>query len=470
MSSHVLAVSECLIGDRHNAEIKTVSELVSASKIFVEDGNHGENRPRQDEFCEQGNGIPFLRPPDLKEGRVDFRNCDFINAQGFARVRKGIGKPGDVILTHRATVGRIAITGSDAPTVFVTNPGTTIWRSLDKDLLDQRYLYFYMSSRIFQDRLFSEVGHTSTFDYVSLTQQRTLPVVIPEIRLQRQIAHILGTLDDKIELNRKTNETLEAMAKALFKSWFVDFDPVRAKAEGRPTGLPAEISDLFPDSFEDSELGEIPSGWAVTTVGEVTDLVTKGTTPTSIGGAFSSEGIPFYKVESISDEGHIIPGKCAFIDDKSDALLARSRIEEGDILFSIAGTIGRVAQMTRFDIPANTNQALAIARPSNRRISSTLLFYFLRERGRIDLALSRTVQSVQANFSLSELKSIPLALPQQSSRIALEDIFDSLRKKISSNQRNSFSISALRDTLLPKLISGEIRIPDAEQMLEEVGV
>ena len=230
MSSHVLAVSDCLIGDRHNAEIKTVSELVSESKIFVEDGNHGENRPRQDEFCEQGNGIPFLRPPDLKEGRVDFRNCDFINAQGFARVRKGIGKPGDVILTHRATVGRIAITGSDAPSVFVTNPGTTIWRSLDKDLLDQRYLYFYMSSRIFQDRLFSEVGHTSTFDYVSLTQQRTLPVVIPEIRIQRQIAHILGTLDDKIELNRKTNETLESMAKALFKSWFVDFDPVRAKA------------------------------------------------------------------------------------------------------------------------------------------------------------------------------------------------------------------------------------------------
>ncbi len=293
---------------------------------------------------------------------------------------------------------------------------------------------------------------------------------IPTRKEQKVITDFMIALDDKIELNRKTNETLEAIAKALFKSWFVDFDPVRAKAEGRPTGLPAEISDLFPDSFEDSELGEIPSGWAVTTVGEVTNLVTKGTTPTSIGGAFSSEGIPFYKVESISDEGHIIPGKCAFIDDKSDALLARSRIEEGDILFSIAGTIGRVAQMTRFDIPANTNQALAIARPSNRRISSTLLFYFLRERGRIDLALSRTVQSVQANFSLSELKSIPLALPQQSSRIALEDIFDSLRKKISSNQRNSFSISALRDTLLPKLISGEIRIPDAEKMLEEVGI
>ena len=94
-------------------------------------------------------------------------------------------------------------------------------------------------------------------------------VTIFSLPEQKSIAHILGTLDDKIELNRKTNETLEAMAKELFKSWFVDFDPVRAKAEGRPTGLPAEISDLFPDSFEDSELGEIPSGWKVGSLDQI---------------------------------------------------------------------------------------------------------------------------------------------------------------------------------------------------------
>jgi type I restriction enzyme S subunit len=106
------------------------------------------------------------------------------------------------------------------------------------------------------------------------------PITLLPVADQKAIAHILGTLDDKIELNRKTNETLEAMAKALFKSWFVDFDPVRAKAEGRPTGLPAEISDLFPDSFEDSELGEIPSGWRVTPVGDVVECV-GGSTPST---------------------------------------------------------------------------------------------------------------------------------------------------------------------------------------------
>ncbi len=99
-----------------------------------------------------------------------------------------------------------------------------------------------------------------------------VPVLLPPSTEQKAIAHILGTLDDKIELNRKTNETLEAMARALFQSWFVDFDPVRAKAEGRPTGLPDEISDLFPDSFEESELGEIPKGWEVRPLGDMIEL------------------------------------------------------------------------------------------------------------------------------------------------------------------------------------------------------
>ena len=443
----------------------TIEEIAADESSSISIGPFG-SRMKSD--CYVDSGVPVVRGNNISGGKYPEGDFVFITEEKASELKSSQVRYGDLVFPHRGAIGRVAL---------IPENGRMILSSSLMKLTPSRekccpafLLYFFRSRKGVQELLknASTVGTPGIGQ--PLTSLKQISLDLPPLKEQKSIAHILGTLDEKIELNRKTNETLEAMAKALFKSWFVDFDPVRAKAEGRPTGLPAEISDLFPDSFEDSELGEIPSGWAVTTVGEVTDLVTKGTTPTSIGGAFSSEGIPFYKVESISDEGHIIPGKCAFIDDKSDALLARSRIEEGDILFSIAGTIGRVAQMTRFDIPANTNQALAIARPSNRRISSTLLFYFLRERGRIDLALSRTVQSVQANFSLSELKSIPLPLPQQSSRIALEDIFDSLRKKISSNQRNSFSISALRDTLLPKLISGEIRIPDAEKMLEEVGV
>ena len=112
-----------------------------------------------------------------------------------------------------------------------------------------------------------------------------------DIDEQRAIAHILGTLDDKIELNRRMNETLEAMARALFKSWFVDFDPVRAKAEGRDPGLPKPIADLFPDRFEDSELGEIPEGWEVKTFGDCCLRVSERASETYDGSAGSVSGL-----------------------------------------------------------------------------------------------------------------------------------------------------------------------------------
>jgi type I restriction enzyme S subunit len=464
MSSHVLAARECLIGDRHNAEIKTVSELVSASKIFVEDGNHGENRPRQDEFCDQGNGIPFLRPPDLKEGRVDFRKCDFINAQGFARVRKGIGKPGDVILTHRATVGRIAITGSDAPTVFVTNPGTTIWRSLDKDLLDQRYLYFYMSSRIFQDRLFSEVGHTSTFDYVSLTQQRTLPVVIPGIRLQRQIAHILGNLDEKIELNRKTNETLEAMAKALFKSWFVDFDPVRAKAESCPTGLPDEISDLFPDSFEDSELGEIPSGWKCSPLADRALYLSRGISP-----AYCEEGGVIVLNQKCVRDSRISFEKARRHDTTKKQIIGRE-VRRFDALVNSTGvgTLGRVAMMPICKEEVVVDSHVTVVRGGDNResffISSTLL------NRQTEIEALGEGSTGQTELSRVVLGSLPIIFPSSELISAFFESAYTFQDKIEKNDQASVALASARDALLPRLISGEIRIPDAEKMLEEVGI
>jgi type I restriction enzyme S subunit len=457
MSSHVSAARECLIGDRRNADIKTVSELVSESKIFVEDGNHGENRPRQDEFCEKDGGIPFLRPPDLKEGRVDFKNCDFINEQGFARVRKGIGKPGDVILTHRATVGRIAITCSDAPSVFVTNPGTTIWRSLDKDLLNQRYLYFYMSSKIFQDRLFSEVGHTSTFDYVSLTQQRTLPVVIPEIRLQRQIAHILGTLDDKIELNRKTNETLEAMAKALFKSWFVDFDPVRAKVEGRPTGLPAAISDLFPDSFEDSELGEIPSGWEIKGLDDVADFLNG----LALQKYPPEDGIPTLPVIKIAQ---LKKGDSAGADQCSSSLPIEYVIREGDVLFSWSGSLA-------VDIWCGGDGALNqhLFKVTSKLYGKWFIYHWVKRHLPDFQEIAKSKATTMGHIQRHHLSDAKAVVPSPSLLSAMDSVFAPLLERSFGLRSQLRELSSVRDALLPKLISGEIRIPDAEKMLEESG-
>lgn len=143
-------------------------------------------------------------------------------------------------------------------------------------------------------------ANTTAQPTLNLKDVANLPIPLPPIAEQKEIAHILGALDDKIELNRKTNEALEAMARALFQSWFVDFDPVRAKADGRPTGLPDAISDLFPDSLEESELGEIPRGWQIAEMGSFVAIKKESVDPS----AFPAEVFDHYSIPAF-DSGQL---------------------------------------------------------------------------------------------------------------------------------------------------------------------
>ncbi|MEK6814035.1 MAG: restriction endonuclease subunit S, partial [Nitrospirota bacterium] len=210
-----------MAGEWHTA---TVLELQREGVLLVEDGNHGEYRPRPNEFTDTG--VAFIRAADMNAGRVLFESAARINETARRRITKGIGECGDVLLSHKGTVGKVAIVAEDA-LPFVCSPQTTFWRTLNQDRLDRKYLYAFLRSPGFHAQLATRAGETDMAPYVSLTSQRGLSVTLPPITEQRAIAHILGTLDAKIELNRRMNETLEAMARALFKSWFVDFDPVR---------------------------------------------------------------------------------------------------------------------------------------------------------------------------------------------------------------------------------------------------
>lgn len=187
--------------------------------------------------------------------------------------------------------------------------------------------------------------------------------------------------------------------------------------------------------------------WSTAKVGEVCLRVTKGTTPTTGGGAFSDSGIAFIKVEAITDSGGFLPEKFACIDTETDERLARSRLEEHDILFTIAGTIGRVAQVTSDVLPANTNQAVAIVRPNRDVIYPRFLYYALRDRDRIRLAQSKVVQSVQANFSLSELSAIELPLAPPAEQRAIAHILGTLDDKIELNRRRNLTLEAMARTL-----------------------
>jgi len=209
-------------------------------------------------------GTPMINSKDIVSGvapkDIEFRVSNDIHRQ----YKRSTIQGGEILLTLvGANFGQVGI----APVEMV---GYNCSRAVGVIPISESPLYVSLCLRGSLCRRFMDNwANTTAQPTFNLKDVEKLPIPIPPINERNAIAHILGTLDDKIELNRKTNETLEAMAKALFKSWFVDFDPVRAKAEGRPTGLPAEISDLFPGSFEDSELGEIPSGWRD---GEIQDI------------------------------------------------------------------------------------------------------------------------------------------------------------------------------------------------------
>jgi type I restriction enzyme S subunit len=240
-----------------------VGDLVNRGALVISDGY----RVRNEELGPEG--IPFVRGGDIGEGWINTSTEDHIRPEFAGRVQAKLTQPGDAAFITKGTVGRAGRLRPDQrPVVFA--PQVAYWRVIDRNVLDPGFVFYLMRSHEFQSALDGVKTHGAmAADYVSISQQHDFRLRFPGIESQRAIAHILGTLDDKIELNRRTNETLEAIARALFKAWFVDFDPVRAKVEGRDPGLPQPLADLFPDSFEDSELGEIPKGWEIRGLDEI---------------------------------------------------------------------------------------------------------------------------------------------------------------------------------------------------------
>ena len=256
----------------------TIGELCDTGVVELQTGPFGTQLHAHDYV---NNGVPVVPTEAIRNRQIDHSVLPKISpskAEELARhrlqlddilfARRGVQATGHIGCVREAEDGFLCGTG--AIRLRVRRGGS----SVNPDFLSH-VLANPASVEWFK---FHAIG--ATMPNLNEGIIRSFPLQIPPLPEQRAIAHILGTLDDKIELNRRMNETLEAMARALFKSWFVDFDPVRAKAEGRDPGLPKPLADLFPDSFEDSELGEIPKGWEVKTIGDLADVV-GGTTPST---------------------------------------------------------------------------------------------------------------------------------------------------------------------------------------------
>jgi len=353
-----------------------------------------------------------------------------------------------VCLSRTASVGYVVVMGKP----MATSQDFVNW--VCSDAIDHHYLKYVLLG---EHETFLQFASGTTHQTIYFPEVKAFHVCLPPIEEQRTIVHILGTLDDKIELNRRMNETLEAMARALFKSWFVDFDPVRAKAAGRDPGLPKPLADLFPDSFEDSELGEIPKGWGVGSLADFASLNpeswSKKTRPEVINYVDLSN-TKWGCIESVTrhTQGDA-PSRAQRVLRPGDTIVGTVRPGNGSYAFissdGLTGSTGFAVMRPRRPEYAQFVYLGATAPETIETLSHLAdggAYPAVRPEVVIATQVIRPSDKLLARFSM-------LCAP--------------LLEKIVRNERESCTLAALRDTLLPKLISGELRVANAVHSLRE---
>jgi len=391
-----------------------------------------------------GHGINFVKVESITEdGRLDAEKLAHIDATTNDLLARSVLCADDVLFTIAGTIGRVALVPSSALPAN-TNQAVAIVRP-DQDAVDPRFLYYVLRDRSRLQQANARVVQSVQANF-SLAELRTLEIPLPDIAEQRAIAHILGTLDDKIELNRQMNETLEAIARALFKSWFVDFDPVRAKSEGRDPVLPPHLADLFPDRFEESELGEIPAGWRVGALAGVADNPRRQVDPRAI-----DPSTPYIGLEQMP-RGRIALDEWG----KADVLESgKLRFERGEILFGKLRPYFHKVGIAPVDGVCSTD--IVVIQPATDAQFGFVLGHVSSDAF-VDYANAGSTGTRMPRTNWTEMARFRCAIPPGQVMAAFTDQIRPLIDRALSSVYESRALRALRDSLLPKLISGDVRV------------
>jgi len=397
-------------------------------------------------------GVPVISGQHLRGFKVaESVQFNFVSYEHADRLKNANVQRGDIIFTHAGNIGQVAYVPEDSKFERYVISQRQFYMRCDRSKVIPEFVVAYFKTPEGQHKLLanaSQVGVPSIAQPV--TYLRTIEILVPPLPEQRAIAQILGTLDDKIELNRRMNETLEAIARAIFKSWFVDFDPVRAKAEGRDHGLPKEITDLFPDSFEDLELGEIPKGWGISTVGEEF-ILTMGQSPPGETYNDIGEGIPFF--QGRADFGFRYPSHRVFC-------TAPTRFADpGDTLVSVRAPVGDI-NMALERCSVGRGVAAIRHKSSSRSYTYHAMLSLVDVFG--DFEAEGTVFGCINKDDFHRIKSIA---PPPHLVLDFEKAAFPIDQTIENNIVQSRILAALRDALLPKLIFGEIRTKDVKKFM-----
>lgn len=323
------------------------------------------------------------------------------------------------------------------------------------DRIRPRFLRYFLISPQMQSEMLSWAHAGATRKALTKGMIESFKVPRPDLSVQQRIADVLGKLDDKIELNRQMNRTLEKMAAAIFKSWFIDFDPVHAKAEGRDPNLPAEIANLFPDAFEDSDLGPIPKDWTPGKLAKIADNPRRTIQPSNV-----PPTTPYIGLQHM-------PRRCIALDawGRADEVgSGKSQFMEGEILFGKLRPYFHKVGIAPVDGVCSTDILVVV--PKSTEWHSYVLS-LVSSKAFVDYTDSHSAGTKMPRTNWKDMGRYPLALPPKPLAKAFQDHVAALHQRIGLAVRQNRRLSGLRDTLLPKLLSGEIELPVAREMVEE---
>ncbi len=418
----------------------------------------------------------FINGNNLDDGQISFKETTKkVEHTQFEKYKKNLNEK-TVLVAINGTIGNLALYRGEKVIL-----GKSACYFNVKDDISREFIRYVLSGDYFQNYIESQATGT-TIKNVSLKTMREFRFKLPPLPEQRAIAHILGSLDDKIELNRKQNATLEEMAQALFQSWFVDFDPVidkalaagneipeplqakarrRAALGDRRKALPAEVAALFPDSFvETEEMGFVPAGWNPGRLDEMADVIGGATPSTQVAEYFTEKGIPWLSPKDLSGYNWKFISRGA-TDITAEGLKNSSArvMPKGTVLFSSRAPIGYLAIAEN---EVTTNQGFKSLVPKNG-IGTAFLYAFLKTQ-------TANIESIATGSTFKEIsgtamKSYPVLAPPLPLLKAFEQQVGSNNERQLLLQKETESLTQLRDTLLPKLISGELRLGEVWEMI-----
>lgn len=416
-------------------------------------GDRSKNYPKHSDRVAYG--VPFINTGHIEPGgRLTSDGMDYITRESFNRLSNGKVTRGDIVYCLRgSTIGKTArnhfAEGAIASSLVII-------RATERACQD--YLYFYLASPLGQ-QIVRRFDNGSAQPNLSVRELSKYLLPLPPLHEQRAIADLLGILDDRITLLRETNATLEAIAQALFKSWFVDFEPVRAKAEGRqPEGMDPATAALFPDTFEESELGLIPKGWRW---GALSDLATFQN-----GYAFKSKdwteaGHPVVKIGDVKP-GIIDLGGCSYVELQTVIGLDRFKLTRGDLLVGMTGYVGETGLVPDVEPAAYLNQRVGRIATKSGVADLGYVYCVARSPAFKEFAEAQSHGSAQANVSGASLMAFSAVIAP----VPLMECFNSaiagMLEAILANHEQAHTLFTLRDALLPRLISGQLRVPESQ--------